>query len=85
MPNQAPIKFFSGEQSLYLADKIAQSYGIDLGRSSVTKFSDGEIQPCFEESVRGCVVFIIQSTYPPSDNLFELLFMIDAAKTGIGL
>jgi ribose-phosphate pyrophosphokinase len=80
MPNQAPIKFFSGEQSLYLADKIAQSYGIDLGRSSVTKFSDGEIQPCFEESVRGCVVFIIQSTYPPSDNLFELLLMIDAAK-----
>ena len=80
MPNKAPIKFFSCEQSLYLADKIAHSYGIDLGRSSVTKFSDGEIQPCFEESVRGCVVFIIQSTYPPSDNLFELLLMIDAAK-----
>jgi ribose-phosphate pyrophosphokinase len=80
MPDKAPIKFFSGKESLYLADKIARSYGMELGKSSVIQFSDGEIQPCFEESVRGCVVFIIQSTFPPSDNLFELLLMIDAAK-----
>ena len=80
MPDKAPIKFFSGEASLYLASKIARNYGRELGKSSVIKFSDGEFQPCFDESVRGCVVFIIQSTFPPSDNLFELLLMIDAAK-----
>jgi ribose-phosphate pyrophosphokinase len=75
-----PIKFFAGKASQHLAEKIAKSYGMELGKSSVTQFSDGEFQPCFEESVRGCVVFIIQSTNPPSDNLFELLLMIDAAK-----
>ena len=80
MPDKAPIKFFSGKASLYLAEKIARSYGQELGKSSVIQFSDGEFQPCFDESVRGCVVFIIQSTFPPSDNLFELLLMIDAAK-----
>jgi ribose-phosphate pyrophosphokinase len=80
MPDKAPIKFFSGKESLYLSDKIARSYGMELGKSSLIQFSDGEIQPCLEESVRGCVVFIIQSTFPPSDNLFELLLMIDAAK-----
>ncbi|MFP4365971.1 MAG: ribose-phosphate pyrophosphokinase [Bacteroidales bacterium] len=80
MPDKAPIKFFSGKESTYLADKIARNYGMELGKSSVTKFSDGEFQPCFEESVRGCVTFIIQSTFPPADNLFELLLMIDAAK-----
>ncbi len=80
MPDKAPIKFFSCEASEYLADKIARSYGMSLGKSSVTKFSDGEFQPCFEESVRGCVTFIVQSTFPPTDNLFELLLMIDAAK-----
>ncbi|MGF1584971.1 MAG: ribose-phosphate diphosphokinase [Bacteroidales bacterium] len=80
MPNKAPIKFFAGKASMHLAEKIASSYGMELGKSSVTEFSDGEFQPCFEESVRGCVVFIIQSTYPPSDHLFELLLMIDAAK-----
>jgi ribose-phosphate pyrophosphokinase len=80
MNNKAPIKFFSGKESRYLAEKIAQSYGMELGKSSVIEFSDGEFQPCFDESVRGCVVFLIQSTFPPSDNLFELLLMIDAAK-----
>lgn len=80
MPDKAPIKFFSGQASMYLADKVARSYGVDLGKSSVIQFSDGEFQPCYEESVRGCVVFIIQSTFPPTDNLFELLLMIDAAK-----
>jgi ribose-phosphate pyrophosphokinase len=64
MPNKAPIKFFAGKASMHLAEKIASSYGMELGKSSVTQFSDGEFQPCFEESVRGCVVFIIQSTTP---------------------
>ena len=60
--------------------RIADKLGIELGKSSVTKFSDGEFQPCFDESVRGCMVFIVQSTNPPADNIFELLLMIDAAK-----
>ncbi len=80
MHTKAPIKFFAGKESRYLAEKIAESYGTELGKSSVTRFSDGEFQPSFDESVRGCVVFLIQSTFPPSDNLFELLMMIDAAK-----
>lgn len=73
------IKFFSGRNSKYLAEQIAKNFGSELGKSSVTDFSDGEFQPCFEESVRGATVFIIQSTFPPTDNLFELLLMIDAA------
>ena len=80
MSSQAPIKIFSGRGTKYLAEKITKSYGIDLGEVSVINFSDGEFQPCFEETVRGDVVFIIQSTFPPTDNLFELLFLIDAAK-----
>ncbi len=73
------IKFFSGRNSNYLATAIAQNYGTTLGKSSVIDFSDGEFQPSFDESVRGSTVFIIQSTFPPTDNLFELLLMIDAA------
>ncbi len=80
MPGRAPIKIFSGASSMYLAEQIASSFGQKLGKSTLTNFSDGEFQPSFEESVRGCVVFIIQSTFPPTDNLFELLLMIDAAK-----
>jgi len=75
------IKFFSGRNSLYLAQEIARNFGIPLGKSSVTDFSDGEFQPSFDESVRGATVFIIQSTFPPTDNLFELLLMIDAAHS----
>ncbi len=74
------IKFFCGRASRYLAEKIAASFGTDLGQCSVLDFSDGEFQPSFDESVRGSTVFIIQSTFPPTDNLFELLLMIDAAK-----
>ncbi len=74
------IKFFAGRGSRYLAEKIAKDFGIELGQSSVLEFSDGEFQPAYEESIRGCTVFIIQSTFPPVDNLFELLLMIDAAK-----
>lgn len=80
MPAHTPIKIFSGRSSKYLAEKIAKEYGIRLGSVSVQCFSDGEFQPSFEETVRGDVVFIIQSTFPPSDNLMELLFLIDAAK-----
>lgn len=80
MDHKHTIKIFSCRGSRYLAEKIAKSLNLDLGKSIVTDFSDGEFQPAFEESVRGATVFIVQSTFPPIDNLFELLLMIDAAK-----
>ncbi|MFN8239864.1 MAG: ribose-phosphate pyrophosphokinase [Bacteroidales bacterium] len=80
MFGKAPMKIFSCRSSKALAQKIADNLGIELGRSSVTMFSDGEFQPCYDESVRGCMVFIVQSTNPPAENLLELLLMIDAAK-----
>ncbi len=76
----AGVKIFSGRATEVLAKNIAKNYGISLGNVIVTDFSDGEFQPSFEETVRGNDVLIIQSTMPPSDNLFELLLMIDAAK-----
>ena len=80
MFGSAPMKLFSCRSSKSIAEKIAKELGIELGKSSVTKFSDGEFQPCFDESVRGDAVFIVQSTEPPAENLLELLLMIDAAK-----
>jgi len=80
MFGKAPMKVFSCRASKHLAKMIVQELGIELGKSSVTEFMDGEFQPAFDESVRGDMVFIIQSTNPPADNLFELLLMIDAAK-----
>ena len=74
------IKFFAGRGSRYLAEKIVNIYGTKLGDSDVLEFSDGEFQPSFNESIRGCTVFLIQSTFPPSENLMELLMMIDAAR-----
>lgn len=74
------VKIFAGSSTKSLAASIAKSFGMELGKSSINRFSDGEFQPSFEESVRGSDVFIIQSTYPPTDNLFELLLMVDAAK-----
>ncbi len=74
------IKLFAGRASADLAKNIASSYGTSLGDVKVTIFSDGEFQPSFEETVRGQDVFLIQSTMPPSDNLFELLLMVDAAR-----
>jgi ribose-phosphate pyrophosphokinase len=74
------VKIFSGRATKKLAEKIALSYGKNLGDSIVTEFSDGEFEPSFEETVRGKDVFIVQSTMPPADNLLELLLMIDAAK-----
>jgi len=78
--SQAPIKIFSGTKSRYIAEKIAKEYGVELGNTSFIEFSDGEFQTSYEETVRGSYVFIIQSTFPPADNLMELLLMIDAAK-----
>jgi len=74
------VKIFSGSASNYLAKDIAKFYGKDLGAVTTLKFSDGEMSPSFDESVRGCDVFIIQSTFPTADNLMELLLMIDAAR-----
>jgi ribose-phosphate pyrophosphokinase len=73
-------KVFACTQSVYLAEKIAESYGVPLGKATFSKFSDGEFQPSYEESIRGLRVFIVCSTFPNSDNLMELLLMIDAAK-----
>lgn len=77
---QTEVKIFSGSHSDSLASKIAESFGTSLGNVNLMRFSDGEIQASFEESIRGQEVFIIQSTPPPADNLMELLLMIDAAK-----
>ena len=74
------VKIFSGTGSEELAEKIANSYGTQLGKIQIQKFSDGEIQPIFLESIRGDYVFLVQSTCAPSDNIIELLLMIDAAK-----
>jgi ribose-phosphate pyrophosphokinase len=73
-------KIFASSQSVELAKKIAESYGMELGRVRKNMFSDGEYQVCFEESIRGRRVFLIGSTNPPNDNLMEMLLMIDAAK-----
>ncbi|MVZ67586.1 ribose-phosphate diphosphokinase [Sphingobacterium sp. DK4209] len=74
------VKLFAGSGTLELADKISKAYGKPLGDKTLSKFSDGEIQPFYNESVRGSDVFLIQSTNQPTDNLLELLLMIDAAK-----
>ena len=73
-------KIFASSQSVVLAEKIADSYGMQLGKVRKTLFSDGEYQVCFEESIRGRRIFLIGSTNPPNDNLMEMLLMIDAAK-----
>lgn len=80
MNGKSPLKLFSCTSARYMAENIANHLGVKLGESSVTQFSDGEFQPRFDESVRGCSVFIVQSTFPPAENLLELLLMIDAAK-----
>ena len=74
------MKIFSGRSTRYLAEKMAASLNMELGKSEVVVFSDGEFQPAYIESVRGATVFIVQSTFPPVENLFELLLMIDAAR-----
>ncbi|MCF6295917.1 MAG: ribose-phosphate pyrophosphokinase [Flavobacteriaceae bacterium] len=73
-------KIFACSQSEELASKIANSFGIDLGKVIISTYSDGEFQPSFEEPIRGARIFIIGSTHPSSKNLMEMLLMIDAAK-----
>ncbi|NDV83725.1 ribose-phosphate pyrophosphokinase [Bacteroides sp. 51] len=71
---------FSGTKSRYLAEKICASLNCPLGNMNITHFADGEFAVSYEESIRGADVFLVQSTFPNSDNLMELLLMIDAAK-----
>jgi len=81
MPYQVPEpKIFACTQSTALGEKIAKSYGAELGKVQFSRYSDGEFQPSFEESIRGTRIFIIGSTNPSSENLMEMLLMIDAAK-----
>ena len=77
---ETSVKLFSGTVSKYLAEKIATKFGEALGKVKIQRFSDGEIYVEFEESIRGKFVFLIQSTFAPTDNMMELLLMIDAAK-----
>lgn len=75
-----PIKVFSGTRSNYMAEEICRELGCELGKMNIQYFADGEFEVSFEESIRGCEVYLVQSTFPNSDNLMELLLMIDAAK-----
>lgn len=75
-----PIKVFAGTASRYLGESICKELGIELGKMNKERFADGEFEVGFEESIRGAEVFLVQSTFPTSDNLMELLLMIDAAK-----
>src|SRR5574344_1513304 len=80
MNSLAPFKVFSGTKSRYLAEQICKSIGCKMGEMNIQYFADGEFVVSYEESIRGCEVFLVQSTFPNSDNLLELLLMIDAAK-----
>ena len=80
MSDKDSFLIFSGTKSRYLADKICASLNCPLGKLVMTKFSDGEFAVSYEQSIRGQNVFLVQSTFPNSDNLMELLLMIDAAK-----
>jgi len=73
--NLPPIKVFAGTKSQYMAEEICRDLGVDLGKMNIQYFADGEFEVSFEESIRGCEVYLVQSTFPNSDNL-----MIDAAK-----
>lgn len=75
-----PFKIFSGTNSRYMAEEICKDLGVELGKMNIQHFADGEFEVSFEESIRGCEVYLVQSTFPNSDNLMELLLMIDAAK-----
>ncbi|MBR1961036.1 MAG: ribose-phosphate pyrophosphokinase [Bacteroidales bacterium] len=80
MHNEHKIKIFTCRASKDFALKVAKAMNLELGSADVLTFSDGEFQPCYNESVRGATIFIVQSTFPPCENLFELLQMIDAAR-----
>jgi len=78
--NQLAPKIFACRQSKDLAQKIADSYGLELGNVKISQFSDGEFQPALVDSVRGRRIFVVGSTFPKSDNLMEMLLILDAAK-----
>lgn len=80
MQTGVSFKVFSGTNSRYLAEKICSSLHCELGQMNIEHFADGEFSVSYEESIRGSYVFLVQSTFPNSDNLMELLLMIDAAK-----
>ena len=80
MENNELIKIIGCQSTLELAKKISKSLDTEICNTSVVEFSDGEFEPSFDETVRGSHVFLVQSTIPPSENLMELLLMIDAAK-----
>lgn len=77
---ESEVKIFAGSATQKLGSAIAAAYGQELGKVNVLRFSDGEFQTSFEETVRGATVFLVQSTVPPTDNLFEILLMADAAR-----
>ena len=85
MSEKAPVMVFSGTNSRYLAEKICASLDCPLGKMNITHFADGEFAVSYEESIRGAHVFLVQSTFPNSDNLMELLLMIDASKFHISV
>ncbi len=78
--NLPPFKVFAGTKSRYMAEEICKELGVELGKMNIQRFADGEFEVCFEESIRGCEVYLVQSTFPNCDNLMELLLMIDASK-----
>ena len=75
-----PIKIFAGTKSRYMGEEICKYLDMPLGKMNIQHFADGEFEVSFEEPIRGCEVYLVQSTFPNSDNLMELLLMIDAAK-----
>ena len=77
---ETPAKIFTCTQSKSLGKEIAKNFGIEVGKVNFSRYSDGEFQPSFEESVRGARIFIVGSTHPSSENLMEMLLMLDAAK-----
>ena len=77
---ETPAKIFTCRQSVDLGKAIADNFGIEIGKVNFSSYSDGEFQPSFEESVRGARIFIVGSTHPSSENLMEMLLMLDAAK-----
>ena len=78
--DSTPFKVFCGTNSKYMAEEICKNLGVELGQVKTERFADGEFEVSFEEPIRGCEVYIVQSTFPNSDNLMELLLLIDAAK-----
>jgi len=75
-----PFKIFAGTHSTYMAEEICQNLGVEMGKMNILHFADGEFEVSFEESIRGCDVYLVQSTFANSDNLMELLLMVDAAR-----